>query len=676
MTAAVATSASRASPRPRRRSRTTCSRRCARSTTVDAAVGSIVEEIGGQDPRRATASRSSKNAPTFGFGLDASVPRFNPLELKDGRWPNGPDEVVIDSGTADDEDYAVGDRVRIATLAARRGSSRSSGIAQYPGVESLGGATFAVFDLPTAQQLLDREGKLDAISVAAAAGTTPGGARRRPRAGARRADVEVRTGVEQADEDSGEIATFVSIIRYFLLTFAGIALFVGAFVIFNTLSITVAQRTRELATLRTIGASRRQVLGSVMLEAFVIGALASMIGLFLGLALAKGLNALFKALELDLPTTGLVFSTRTVSSRCSSACVVTLVAGTRARRPRDPRAADLGRARGRDAAARPLARVWPYVAVVLIVLAVLLLGYSLFADDIDIAERLLVDRRRRARALRRRRAALAAARAPARRGSWAGRRGASAAPPAGSRNGNAQRNPGRTAATAAALMIGIALVTFVAVLASGHARLEPRRDRAADPRRPDHHLRGRLHAVRRRRGRRGRRVAGSRRRSPRCARSSAARPAPAATSPASSRTRSLTGYSFDWVEGSDATLGAARHERRSRRRGLRRGRGPLGRRQLRRSRRPATSGRPLVVKGIFEPPPFYPLLGAVTIPKDTFDSLFERRAEPLRVHQRPRRPDGAEQGGDRGGRRRLPRRAGADARRSGSTRRTRSSSSS
>src|SRR4029453_10215174 len=135
---------------------------------------------------------------------------------------------------------------------------------------SIGGATFAIFDVPTAQMLLGKEGQLDAVQAAAAAGTPPEELTGRMQAELGR-DVTVRTGVEQADEASSEIAAFTTIIRYFLLSFAGIALFVGAFVIFNTLSITVAQRMREFATLRTLGASRRQVLRSVILEALVIG---------------------------------------------------------------------------------------------------------------------------------------------------------------------------------------------------------------------------------------------------------------------------------------------------------------------------------------------------------------------------------------------------------------------
>ena len=137
----------------------------------------------------------------------------------------------------------------------------------------------------------------------------------------------MRTGVEQATEESGEIATFTKIIRYFLLSFAGIALFVGAFVIFNTLSITVAQRTRELATLRTIGASRRQVLISVIVEALVIGLVASVVGLFAGLGLAVGLNKLFEVLNLDLPQTQTVFAARTVIVSLLVGTLVTVFAG-------------------------------------------------------------------------------------------------------------------------------------------------------------------------------------------------------------------------------------------------------------------------------------------------------------------------------------------------------------
>ena len=353
---------------------------------VEAATGSVFEETAVKVLDR-DGDPIVKNAPTFGFGIDPALSRFNPLELKDGRWATGPNEVVIDSGTAKDEGYEVGDTVKVATFAPVQDFDLV-GIAQYPDVESLGGATFAVFDLATAQRLLNRQGKLDAISAAAAPGTSPEELvadldNKLPDT------VTVRTGVEQANEDSGEIAVFVSFIRYFLLTFGAIALFVGAFVIFNTLSITVAQRTRELATLRTLGASRRQVLTSVLLEALAIGAIASVIGLFLGVALAKGLNALFKALDLELPTTGLVFSLRTVIVALVVGIVVTLVAGL-APALRATRVSPISAVR--EGAVPPsgrLSRYGPYIAAVLVLFSVLLLGYSLFADDLGIAERLL-----------------------------------------------------------------------------------------------------------------------------------------------------------------------------------------------------------------------------------------------------------------------------------------------
>ncbi len=133
------------------------------------------------------------------------------------------------------------------------------------------------------------------------------------------ASAQVRTGEAEAQHATSNTNGFLNIIQDFLLAFAGVALFVGAFVIANTLSITIAQRTRELATLRTLGATRRQVLRSVLLEALVIGLLASVVGLFLGLGLAKGLNSLFVSFGIDLPQASTVFATRTI--------VVSLVVG-------------------------------------------------------------------------------------------------------------------------------------------------------------------------------------------------------------------------------------------------------------------------------------------------------------------------------------------------------------
>ncbi len=160
---------------------------------------------------------STGGAPSFGFGIDTSpeYAQFNPLNLLEGRWPSAPNEVVIDAGTADGQSYALGDTVEIATLVPKR-AFELVGVAQYGGVDSLGTATFAVFTIPTAQELLDREGQYDAISVAAKEGTSeedlvsaiqavlPDG-------------VTAQTATVETEEAQDEIGQFTSIIRYFLL---------------------------------------------------------------------------------------------------------------------------------------------------------------------------------------------------------------------------------------------------------------------------------------------------------------------------------------------------------------------------------------------------------------------------------------------------------------------------
>lgn len=139
----------------------------------------------------------------------------------------------------------------------------------------------------------------------------------------------MRTGSSQARTEAQGTSEFIGFLQKFLLAFGGIALFVGSFVIANTLSITIAQRTREFATIRTLGGSRRQILWSVVLEALVIGVLASLVGLFLGLALAKGLNAVFVHFGIDLPNTGLVFATRTIVVSLLVGIGVTVLASLR-----------------------------------------------------------------------------------------------------------------------------------------------------------------------------------------------------------------------------------------------------------------------------------------------------------------------------------------------------------
>src|SRR5215218_5127625 len=432
---------------------------------VDVATGTVTD-FQTQLIKADGESIDTGGAPSFAFGIatGAEYDRFNPLNLVDGRWPSGGQEVAIDERVADEEQLAPGDRVGVAALGPAR-QYEIVGIARYGDLSSLGSATFAIFDIPTAQALLGKRGEFDAVQAAGEAGVAPEELVRRIRAEVGDS-VTVRSGSEQATEESDEVATFTTIIRYFLLTFAGIALFVGAFVIFNTLSITVAQRTREFATLRTVGASRRQVLGSVILEALVIGLLASIIGLFAGLGLAVGLNELFIALNFDLPQTETVFATRTIVVSLLVGTVITLIAGLSPalRATRVPPIAAV-----REGAKLPrsaLSRFVPYIAVATVLLAVLSLSYAMLAPDVATGDRFIllgigVLALFIGVALLSSRLVVPLTRLVG----WPARRIGGAAGQLA--EGNATRDPGRTASTAAALMIGIALVTFVGVLAQG-----------------------------------------------------------------------------------------------------------------------------------------------------------------------------------------------------------------
>ena len=353
------------------------------------ATGSVLDEYNTKILSPDGKATSSEGAPTFGFGIDTSreYAQFNPLNLYEGRWPAQDDEVVLDAGTADEHGYAVGDSVEITTLQPKS-SFEVVGVAQYGTVDNLGGASFVVFTIPAAQRLLDREGQFDAISVAAREGVSedelvsaiepvlP-------------ADAEVVGATAEADEQNDEITGFTQIFRYFLLTFAAIALFVGAFVIFNTFSITVAQRTREFATLRTIGASRRQVLTSVILESLVIGLLASLAGLGLGVLLAEGIEALFRGLGVDLPSADRVFATRTIVISLIVGMGVTLLAGLfpAIRATRVPPIAAV-----REGATLPKSRLAPFapwVAGAVVVIALAILARAMFTDELGTADRLL-----------------------------------------------------------------------------------------------------------------------------------------------------------------------------------------------------------------------------------------------------------------------------------------------
>jgi putative ABC transport system permease protein len=432
---------------------------------VETAAGTMMNVASGTDVAK-VIDRDGKaiggTNPTFGFGLDPDAERFSPLALSEGRWATASDEVVLDAGTAERAGFSVGDRIEISTTGPKR-PYELVGIARFGEVDSLGDATISVFSVETAQRLYGKVGSFDGISVAAKDGISPEELVTQIRPLLPPA-AEVQTGEAQAQQDADEIAEFVSFIRYALLAFGGIALFVGAFVIFNTLSITVAQRTRELATLRTLGASRRQVLRSVVLEAIALGALASVIGLALGVALAQGLQAVFTAVGLDLPTASTVFAPRTVVVSLLVGVGITTLAGVfpAVRATRVPPIAAVRE----GSTVAPLRRRSAVAGTALLSIGLAAIAFGLFAGAGGAATVIValvggglasflgvaLMASRLVRPL------VAVVGQPAHRtGGAAGRLARE----------NALRNPARTAATAAALMIGLALVTTLAVVAEG-----------------------------------------------------------------------------------------------------------------------------------------------------------------------------------------------------------------
>ena len=211
--------------------------------------------------------------------------------------------VAINQKLANDEHLKTGDRVKLATDTGEVPVT-ISGVFKLAGVSSIGGATLVVPTFHNAQQWYDRVGKTSVVYLSAQPGVSPAQLKSNVQAVVPD-DVKVQTGQENADQQTSDVEGATSFLTYILLAFAGAAVFVGLFIIFNTYSITVAQRMREFAMLRTLGASRRQVMRSVLLEAALMGLAASLIGIGFGVLLAIGLNALFKAVGVDLPTAAL-----------------------------------------------------------------------------------------------------------------------------------------------------------------------------------------------------------------------------------------------------------------------------------------------------------------------------------------------------------------------------------
>lgn len=265
----------------------------------------------------------ANGAPTLGYSW-TDTEELNPLELRDGTAPRAEDDVVIDVASARKADLAVGDRTTVLVQGPPR-QVRISGTATFGGADSPGGATIVAFRPDVAQAVIAEPGKYDEIAVVAASGVSQRQLAERVRA-AVGDDLETVTGAQVTKENQDFAREAMSFFTTFMLVFAVVALLVGMFMIFNTFSITVAQRTRENGLLRALGASRRQVLSAVLLEAVVVGAVASVIGLAGGIGVAAGLKALLSGLGFEVPAGGLVVGPRTVVLSLVAGLAVTLVA--------------------------------------------------------------------------------------------------------------------------------------------------------------------------------------------------------------------------------------------------------------------------------------------------------------------------------------------------------------
>jgi putative ABC transport system permease protein len=396
--------------------------------------------------------------PALGFSW-SDDPELNPLRVSSGTAPRGANDVVIDRTTAKAERFAVGDDVRIIT---QSGSAeyRLVGTVTFGEQNNLAGATLAAFSIGTAERVLDASRGFAAVTVTADPGVGDSALTTRIRA-VLPAGYEAITGQAASRQESDQFKKFVDIFRNFLLAFAGVALFVGSFIIFNAFRITVAQRTRQLGLLRAIGASESQVVRSVLLEAGIIGLAASLLGILFGIAFAALLRSGFNAVGASLPSTSLqvhppamiigllVGMGVTVTSALVPAWKAShvppiaamrdihITASSGARGAVSVTLATLGVGLVLTGLLAPLSGLTQRFGLIGVGAMLLFLGAAMLTQYI-------------ARPLAR------FIGAPMARLGLAGRLG----------RANAMRNPSRTAQTAAALTIGVALVTAVTVFAA------------------------------------------------------------------------------------------------------------------------------------------------------------------------------------------------------------------
>lgn len=393
-------------------------------------------------------------APTLGNSWNPTV---TSLIVREGAAPATEREIAIDASSASDHQLAVGQDVQVITNAGAAGYT-ISGIVTLGESDSFLGATIVLFDLPTAQRVFDREGQFDRIYVrtdgdTAVSSVIAGITDLLP------AGFEAISSQDAADQQTEQTQQALGFLRTGLLVFGFVAVFVGAFIIFNTFTIIVTQRTRELGLLRAIGASRRQIMSSVLVEAVLVGLVASVVGLGFGLLLAQALKAAMAALGLELPPTATVIQTRTIVVALIVGTGVTVLASVFPAR-RAARITPIEALREGQAPSASLRRRSIVGGIVLALgfaalFAGLFGGVSNGASVVGLGAALtFLGAAILSPLISRRMAAWIGA--PFKNRGISGRLGRQ----------NAMRNPRRTAATASALMIGLGLVAFVAVFAA------------------------------------------------------------------------------------------------------------------------------------------------------------------------------------------------------------------
>ncbi len=263
-------------------------------------------------------------APTMGYSMPADEKLRGDVDLLSGTAPSGPDEVAIDATSAEENGIDVGSRIKVLFHGPTR-EFTVVGTVGFGGEKNLGGTTSAYFDSATAQKVVGRPGYFDTIDVSAEEGVSEAELVKRldrvvPEG------TEAVTGATVAEENADAVSKDLEVVGILFMVFAAIALFVGAFIIWNTFTMIVTQRSREIALLRAIGATRRQVLRSLLLEAFLLGTAASAVGLGLGILVARGLRALMDVVGFSLPSTSLQLEPRTVVVSMAVGVLVTLVA--------------------------------------------------------------------------------------------------------------------------------------------------------------------------------------------------------------------------------------------------------------------------------------------------------------------------------------------------------------